>query len=285
MTAAQFELIDETEAEAILRWRFEELVRSGYDIGSALVLASHVEIDLHDASALTRRGCPRRDGSADSPLASGGTKGRSPDAAGVPALFVLCSRSWFQKAPLERTRRSGSSPAGDAVVRRQRSRRALGYPRGAGRGLVLHGLVRETDDEAEWRRVMSFPQFGVNLFVLEPGEPMSVYHGRGGPRGLPRARRTLRAAHRGGGAVIGAVGLRALPRLDRAHDRRRGRRLHASSSPSVRAAVTASASRVDEAAAKRGASAERETSDGSEAYARFQPGRETPYRDGWLSEA
>ena len=58
MTAAQFELIDETEAEAILRWRFEELVRAGYDIGSALVLASHVEIDLHDASRLTRHGCP-----------------------------------------------------------------------------------------------------------------------------------------------------------------------------------------------------------------------------------
>jgi hypothetical protein len=58
VTAAQFELIDETEAEAILRWRFEELVRSGYDIGSALVLASHVEVDLHDASSLTRRGCP-----------------------------------------------------------------------------------------------------------------------------------------------------------------------------------------------------------------------------------
>ena len=38
MTAAQFELIDETEAEAIRRWRFEELVRAGYDIGSALVL-------------------------------------------------------------------------------------------------------------------------------------------------------------------------------------------------------------------------------------------------------
>ena len=52
MTAAQFELIDETEAEAILRWRFEELVRAGYDVGSALVLASHVEVDLHDASAL-----------------------------------------------------------------------------------------------------------------------------------------------------------------------------------------------------------------------------------------
>lgn len=58
MTAAQFEAIDETEAEMILRWRFDELVRAGYDIGSALLLASHVEIDLHDASALMRRGCP-----------------------------------------------------------------------------------------------------------------------------------------------------------------------------------------------------------------------------------
>lgn len=58
MTAAQFETIDETEAEAILRWRFEELVRSGYDVCSALVLASHVEVDLHDASSLVRRGCP-----------------------------------------------------------------------------------------------------------------------------------------------------------------------------------------------------------------------------------
>ena len=58
MTAAQFELIDETEAEAILRWRFDELVRAGYDVGSALMLASHVEVDLHAASALLRRGCP-----------------------------------------------------------------------------------------------------------------------------------------------------------------------------------------------------------------------------------
>jgi hypothetical protein len=58
MTAAQFETIDETEAEAILRWRFDELVRAGYDIGSALLLASHVEVDLHGATALVRRGCP-----------------------------------------------------------------------------------------------------------------------------------------------------------------------------------------------------------------------------------
>jgi hypothetical protein len=58
MTAAQFEAIDETEAEIILRWRFDELVRAGYDVGMALMLASHVEIDLHDATELVRRGCP-----------------------------------------------------------------------------------------------------------------------------------------------------------------------------------------------------------------------------------
>ena len=58
MTAAQFETIDETEAELILRWRLDELVRAGYDIGSALLLASHVEIDLHDATELLRQGCP-----------------------------------------------------------------------------------------------------------------------------------------------------------------------------------------------------------------------------------
>jgi hypothetical protein len=58
MTAAQFEMINDSEAEAILRWRFEELVRGGYDVGSALVLASHVEVDLHKAVDLTTRGCP-----------------------------------------------------------------------------------------------------------------------------------------------------------------------------------------------------------------------------------
>ncbi len=58
MTAAQFEAIGETEAEIILRWRFDELVRAGYEVGAALLLASHVEIDLHDATGLVRRGCP-----------------------------------------------------------------------------------------------------------------------------------------------------------------------------------------------------------------------------------
>ena len=58
MTAAQFEDVDVSEIEAVLRWRFEELVRSGYDAGSAMVISSHIEVDLHAATDLVTRGCP-----------------------------------------------------------------------------------------------------------------------------------------------------------------------------------------------------------------------------------
>lgn len=58
MTSAQFEELEAPEIEAVLRWRFEELLRAGYDAGGALILASHVEVDLHDATGLLARGCP-----------------------------------------------------------------------------------------------------------------------------------------------------------------------------------------------------------------------------------
>ena len=58
MTAAQFEQLGDLEAETVLRWRFEELVRSGYDAGEAMILASHVEVDLHRATDLVAMGCP-----------------------------------------------------------------------------------------------------------------------------------------------------------------------------------------------------------------------------------
>ena len=57
MTAAQFEQLGELEAEHVLRWRFEELVRVGYDAGEAMILASHVEVDLHAATDIVARGC------------------------------------------------------------------------------------------------------------------------------------------------------------------------------------------------------------------------------------
>jgi len=58
MTAAQFEQLGDLEAEHVLRWRFEELIRVGYDAGEAMILASHLEVDLHAALDLVGRGCP-----------------------------------------------------------------------------------------------------------------------------------------------------------------------------------------------------------------------------------
>ncbi len=58
MTAAQFEMLDATEAEDLLRARFERLVWHGCPPDSAVVIASHPEIDLLEATILLRRGCP-----------------------------------------------------------------------------------------------------------------------------------------------------------------------------------------------------------------------------------
>ncbi len=58
MTTAQFEALDTPVVEAVLRWRFEALSEAGYDPGNALILASHVEVDLHQATDLLARGCP-----------------------------------------------------------------------------------------------------------------------------------------------------------------------------------------------------------------------------------
>lgn len=58
MTAAQFEGLRVDEAADVLAWRFEALCRSGFDLDSAAIVASNVEVDLHDAADLVRRGCP-----------------------------------------------------------------------------------------------------------------------------------------------------------------------------------------------------------------------------------
>jgi hypothetical protein len=57
MTAAQFEMLGEAEAENILRWRFRMLSDAGYDACAAARLASAVEVDLHEACNLVVRGC------------------------------------------------------------------------------------------------------------------------------------------------------------------------------------------------------------------------------------
>lgn len=50
--------IHETEDERVARWRLEQLTRAGYEETVALVLADLVDIDLHLAVDLVRRGCP-----------------------------------------------------------------------------------------------------------------------------------------------------------------------------------------------------------------------------------
>ena len=58
MTAAQFEDLRVDEAADVLAWRFDALCRTGYDLDAAAVIAANVEVDLHDAVDLVRRGCP-----------------------------------------------------------------------------------------------------------------------------------------------------------------------------------------------------------------------------------
>jgi hypothetical protein len=58
--AAPFDQLEHlpAEADAVVRWRFETLLHAGYDAGSALILAGHLEVDLHEAIRLVERGCP-----------------------------------------------------------------------------------------------------------------------------------------------------------------------------------------------------------------------------------
>ncbi len=57
MTAAQFEALQVDEAADVLAWRFDLLCRGGFDVESAAVMASNVEVDVHDAVELVQRGC------------------------------------------------------------------------------------------------------------------------------------------------------------------------------------------------------------------------------------
>jgi hypothetical protein len=58
MTAAQFELLEATQAEEMLRARFTTLTAEGCPPGNALVIASHMEVELTDALYLLQSGCP-----------------------------------------------------------------------------------------------------------------------------------------------------------------------------------------------------------------------------------
>ena len=58
MTAANTNVIVESELDRIVRWRSEELERAGYSPDGAASLAARLDVDLHEAIDLVKRGCP-----------------------------------------------------------------------------------------------------------------------------------------------------------------------------------------------------------------------------------
>jgi uncharacterized cupin superfamily protein len=132
-----------------------------------------------------------------------------------------------------------------------------------------------------------FPQVGINLNVLAPGEPMAMYHWEadqedflvlaGQPllivEGEERTLKPWDLVHCPGGTKHVIVG--------------------AGSGPSVVLAIGARIDStgpgwggysVDDAAIRQGAGVEEETSDANVAYARFASRTPTAYREGWLPD-
>jgi uncharacterized cupin superfamily protein len=176
------------------------------------------------------------------------------------------------EAPLDDTG-TGLAPAGNGwfVVN---AAEAQWFDRGP------RGMICRFDGDGD----LLFPEFGFHLFVLGPGEPMSMYHWEadqedflvlsgeatliveGAERPLrawdfvhtpARADHTIVGAGQGECVVV-AVGAR----IDSVGDDWGGYPVH-------------------EAAVKHDASAERETTDPHEAYARFPDRKPTGY-EGWL---
>lgn len=153
---------------------------------------------------------------------------------------------------------------------------------GRGESLPLTGW---TDAEA----AEHFPQVGINLFVLGPGEPIGMYHWEADQEDflllsgealliVDGQERPLRqwdfvhcppkTSHIIVGAGEGACVVLAI-----------GGREH------FEANVNGGAYVVDDVALRHRAGVEEETSDPERAYARFPDSEPTRYRDGWLPRA
>ncbi len=141
-----------------------------------------------------------------------------------------------------------------------------------------------------------FPHLGLGLTVLEPGEPMSMYHWETDQEdflvlagealliveGEERRLRQWDFVHCPPGAqhvIVGAGDGRCVVFAVGALER------HTSGSRvdgTLRGNDDWGAYTVDEAALRHGAGVEEETNDASVAYARFPELEPTRYRDGWL---
>jgi hypothetical protein len=50
--------VAEEAVTQLLRWRYQQLCRAGFEPEDATVLATHTAVDLHRALDLVQRGCP-----------------------------------------------------------------------------------------------------------------------------------------------------------------------------------------------------------------------------------
>ena len=158
------------------------------------------------------------------------------------------------------------------------AREAQWWERG-GRGVLCEF------EGAGFEGAADFLQLGINLTLLGPGEPMAMYHWEADQEdflvlagealliveGEERRLRQWDFVHcppATNHSIIGAGDGPCLVLAVGARDRTRGPEWGAYT--------------VDEAARRRGAGVERETTESREAYARFPPSRLTRYREGWL---
>jgi uncharacterized cupin superfamily protein len=128
-----------------------------------------------------------------------------------------------------------------------------------------------------------FEQLGINVSVLEPGQPMAMYHYENEQEDF--------LVLTGEPLLIVEGQERPLLPWDLVHCPRGTEHVivGAGEGPSVIVAVGTRGSRedwgaytVDEAAIRHGAGVEQETTKASEAYARFPPDRFLRYQEGWL---
>ena len=152
------------------------------------------------------------------------------------------------------------------------------------RGMGGHSVsfTGATDEECE----TYFRQLGVNLFVLEPGEPIGMYHWEADQEGF--------LVLSGEALLIVEGEQRSLGQWDFAHCPP-GTKHIVLGAGEGRCAVLAVGARehidencnggayvVDEVAIRQGAGVDAETDDARIAYAPFPKSEPTPYRDGWL---
>jgi uncharacterized cupin superfamily protein len=154
--------------------------------------------------------------------------------------------------------------------------------------------------EARWRHAegrgaycslegeLNFPQLGIGIFVLEPGEPMAMYHWEADQEDF--------LVLAGAALLIVEGEERPLRQWDFVHCPPETKHVivGAGDAHSVVLAVGARGERstgpdwggytVDEAALRHGAGVEQETTDARQAYAPVQKREPTSYRDGWLPE-